>query len=162
MEEQVDIVTEPSAAVETVRLIQFVFDDIMTEFRVDWTQEQVNGMITKVMSDDGYLWVPYDEEAGTGTFVNLNGCTCIRLVEFPVEPDEKPVEDMRQYEQDSAYDYLTYLKSRYGLSMFDGMIGKKSTEFLIAMLMERYGDAVTHDGAVAAIDAWRELYRDES
>ena len=66
-----------------MRYVQFVFDDRMVEFPVSWSSGELGSAVTRVMEDDGYLWVPLDQDEDTGTFVNLSRCTVVRLVEKP-------------------------------------------------------------------------------
>lgn len=153
-----DGVEEADTAHGAEKLLQFAFDDKVVEFRVTWTLEQVTDMIETVLKDDGYLWVPYDEEAGTGVFVNLKSCTNIRLMEVP---KPKPTMEPQPLDPSVMQEYLDYLKSQYALPMFDGVIGRKSTEFLMAMLQERFGGMFPHEEMFSAIAEWRELYHDE-
>lgn len=85
-----DIEPEPP---ETRRYVQFVFDEKMMEFEVDWSSEQLVEAIDNCTKDDGFLWIPKDEESDTGTFVNLNNCTGVVLAEREVpKPFEPPAD----------------------------------------------------------------------
>lgn len=151
------------------RYVQFIFNDKMVEFNVPWSQGQLQGLVTDVMKDDGYIWVPYDEERGTGAFINLNNCTNIKLVEREImpafEPAHEPQEvsfgeqptmelEPQQPTEESIIDYLNYMSRRYGLVAKDTLFNKAPSVFWKAILQERYG--FDEDGASEMLDVWRE------
>lgn len=70
------------------RKVQFMFDDKLVEFEVEWSPMQLASIINDSVKDDGFLWVKNGGDGPDGcTFVNLGRCTCIRLFD-----DEPPAE----------------------------------------------------------------------
>lgn len=159
-------------APETRRYVQFIFDEKMVEFDVQWTLDEVSKMVTECMKDDGYLWVPYDEEKGLGAFINLNVCTNIKISERevpkPLEYDEPaeaapelpaasaaPSEPRRAVEGLCA-EYLDRLHDVYGLPV-EGTVffAGRCRRFLTAMLCEKFpGMEVETAGRI--LDEYRE------
>ena len=60
--------------------VEFAFNDHSSvRLQADWGYEQLGDAIAKVMASDGYLWVPKDDEDGTGAFLNMALCTSVKI-----------------------------------------------------------------------------------
>ena len=138
----------------SAKKVQFIFGDKMVEFDVDWTQSQLTDMVTDVMKDDGYLWIPQDDEMGLGMFVNIGNCSAIKLVE------RKPVEQKSEQERateivEMSVRYLNHLRDDYGLKMFDGVFNNAPTEYISVMLADMFG--ISRKDGEMLLMRWREV-----
>ena len=146
------------------RYVQFVFDDKMVEFCVPWTVDELTRVVDESMADNGFFWVPKDEERGTGTFINISRCTNIMIVERDIMPEPllpdstfEPIIDVEPIDDATVFDYLTAYSDAYGLTKLDGIFTKTPRKFYEAMVMDRFG--LNRDEAVGKVEKWR-LFED--
>lgn len=166
---------EPPAP-ETRRRVRFLFDDKMMEFDVNWTSQQLMEMISGVTADDGFFWVPRDEERDTGSFVNLNNCTGVTLDEdevpipmgqmggmppMPGIPDEAQelVQEAEDSRADACRSFLDQCAKDNGLPTEPSFREKSFRKFYIALIRAKFPEI---EDAELALDDWLEgEYQDE-
>lgn len=155
----------PDGGITRMRYIQFVFDDKMVEFRVPWTVDELTRVVDESMADNGFFWVPKDEERGTGAFINISRCTNIMIIErdivtgplLPDSHDERDAIGIQPIPDADVFDYLTLYSETYGLPKLDGIFTKVPRRFYESIAMERFG--LSRDEASDKVEKWR-LFED--
>jgi len=141
------------------RYVQFIFGDTMTEFCVPWTVDELTRVVDESMADNGFFWIPRDEERGTGMFVNISRCTGINVIERDIASESIPEDSAgaRPVSDAEVFDYLTAYSDAYGLTKLDGIFTKMPRRFYESMVMDRFG--LGRDEAADKVEKWR-LFED--